>query len=158
MAEKSTERWYWDSNCFLGWLLQEADKVDDLRQVLDRADDGDFDIFTSTVTQTEVLLMRGGPKVPASKRDLVRAFFRRSYIHVVPLFPNEAEMAQDLVWDHRIKPKDALHLASAISAKADRFHTYDDPLLRRKSITLLGRRIIIEKPQVSQMSLNYGGP
>ena len=64
----------WDSNCFLAWLMQEAERVDALRRVLDQADGGRLQIVTSTLTPAEVLLLRGAPgSVPTSAIGCARS-------------------------------------------------------------------------------------
>ena len=40
-----------------------------------------------------------------------------------------AEAAWDLVWDHDIDPKDAIHVASALAAKVDVLNTFDGDLI-----------------------------
>ena len=50
---------YWDANVFLGWLKDEADKVDYCRPVIEAANAGKIKIVTSALTITEVLWMKG---------------------------------------------------------------------------------------------------
>ncbi|MCY4431301.1 MAG: hypothetical protein OXC11_13045, partial [Rhodospirillales bacterium] len=63
MAAADPARRYWDSNCFLAWLMQEAERVDALRRGLDRAAGGRVQIGSRTPTQSEDLLLRGAPRV-----------------------------------------------------------------------------------------------
>ena len=148
MPERPARR-YWDSDCFLGWLAEEADKVDACRQVLDIAERGDIQIVTSALTLSEVLLMRGRSAVPASRRATVRGFFGRSYIVVVPIGREIAERSQDLVWDHGIRPKDALHVASAISTGLTLFNTFDNELIGKSRAEGLPD-LTIERPGLGQ--------
>ena len=78
----SIDRRYWDSDCFLGWLLAEEDKEDRCREVLTAAEDGKVQIVTSALTIAEVLALRGRQKIPPSDRAKVEAFFRSDYIVV----------------------------------------------------------------------------
>jgi hypothetical protein len=89
---------YWDSDCFLGWLQAEAGKAELCEGTLDRADNGEVLIVTSSLTIAEVLWLRNAPQIPAQKADIVRKFFRRSYIKVRNVTRKIAEDAQDLVW------------------------------------------------------------
>ena len=54
-----------------------------------------------------------------------------------------------MVWDHGIEPKDALHVATALSAKVDVFNTFDQPLIN-KSLQVGDPKLLIEIPKVAQ--------
>ena len=125
---------YWDSCAFLGWLQEEADKVALCQGTIDRAEAGEVGIITSALTLTEVLWTKGGPKLPAEKADTLRKFFRRSYIRVHNVTRAIAEGAQDVVWNHNIKPKDAIHVATAVSLSVPTLETFDDGLLNRTGL------------------------
>jgi predicted nucleic acid-binding protein len=81
----------------------------------------------------------------ADKAALVRKFFRRSYIRVRNVTRLVSESAQDLVWNHGIRPKDAIHVATAIDSNAAALETFDCGLLK-KSGTVGNPGIIIRKP------------
>lgn len=148
MAAPRAESRYWDSDCFLGWLLGEADKVDGCRQVLDAADEGRVRIFTSTLTIAEVLHLRGRPGIDANQRQAVQRFFDRRYIVPVPLMREVAELARDLHWEQNIAPKDAVHVASALSAGLELLNTFDRGLLDKTGLEVDGRGLAIEKPAI----------
>ena len=146
------ERRYWDSDCFLGWLQAEDDKVEACRQVLNLAAKGELEIITSALTIAEVLHLRGHEPISSDKRQQVIAFFKRSYIIPVSITRRIAEDSRDLVWDHGIDPKDALHVATAIKAKVDVFNTFDRPLID-KSLKVGSPKLLIEAPKVAQGDL-----
>ena len=146
------ERRYWDSDCFLGWLQAEDGKVEPCRQVLDIAARGELEIITSALTIVEVLHMRGRQPIPADKRQQVIDFFKRSYIIPMSITRRLAEASRDLVWDHGIDPKDALHVATALSAKVDVLNTFDKPLIG-KSLQVGDPKLLIENPKVAQGDL-----
>jgi predicted nucleic acid-binding protein len=136
---------YWDSDAFLGWLQAEPGKADLCAGTLKRADLGEVVIFTSALTIAEVLWMRGAPIIPQEKAEIVRKFFKRSYIRVRNVTRAASESAQDLVWNHGIKPKDAIHVATALDAKVAALETFDEGLLRKNG--LVGAPpLIIRKP------------
>jgi predicted nucleic acid-binding protein len=135
---------YWDSDAFLGWLQAEPGKTELCAGTLKRADQGEVIIFTSALTIAEVLWMRGAPMVPQEKADIVRKFFRRSYIRVRNVTRSIAEGAQDLVWNHGIRPKDAIHVATALDAHVTALETFDDQLLN-KSETIGNPPLIIRR-------------
>lgn len=139
---------YWDSDAFLGWLQAEAGKSDLCAGTLKRADQGEVIILTSALTIAEVLWMRGAPMIPHEKAGIVRRFFRRSYFRVRNVTRSIAEGAQDLVWTQSVKPKDAIHIATALDAHVLVLETFDDDLLKKSS--MIGNpALIIRKPIAS---------
>ena len=147
-----TERRYWDSNRFLGWLLAEDDKVDLCKQILDVAERNETEIVTSALTMAEVLCLRNNPPIHAANREEVIAFFKRRYIVIRSITRRVAEESRTLVWNHGIKPKDALHVASAISAGLKLFNTFDVDLIS-KSGTIGGSSLVIEKPNAWELGV-----
>jgi predicted nucleic acid-binding protein len=123
------EKIYWDSNSYLGWLQEEADKVKLCKGTIERAEAGEVLIVTSALTVAEVLWLKGGPKPPKDKLTILRRFFRRSYMRVVNVNRAIAESAQEVIWANGIKPKDAIHVATAVTLKIPFLETFDDGLL-----------------------------
>lgn len=139
------DRRYWDSDCFLGYLQEEPDKVDLCQEVLDAAQDGHVLIVTSALTIAEVLALRGRDPIPATTRRKVENFFRNDFIAVRNITRRVAENARIYVWDHGVKPKDALHVATAIDAGLPLLNSFDHGLIS-KSGTLGSVPLTIEKP------------
>jgi predicted nucleic acid-binding protein len=136
---------YWDSDAFLGWLQAEPRKSDLCAGTLRRADQGEVLIFTSALAIAEVLWMRGAPMIPQEKAEIVRKFFRRSYFRVRNVTRKISEDAQDLVWTQGIRPKDAIHVATALDVGVAALETFDDELLKKTG--LVGNPpLIIRKP------------
>lgn len=142
----SLDRRYWDSDCFLGHLLSEPDKEKQCAAVLEEAKNGNVLIVTSALTVAEVLNLRGKLPLPKAERDKVVAFFKNPFIHVRNVTRRVAESARDMVWDHGIKPKDAIHVATALDAGLLMFNTFDVELIK-KSASLGNPPLIIEQPQ-----------
>jgi hypothetical protein len=69
--------------------------------------------------------------VAADKSTIIQNFFRRSFIRVVNVTRKVGEDAQILVWDHSVKPKDAIHVATAVFYKADAMETFDADLIKK---------------------------
>ena len=152
------DRVYWDSDCFLGWLLEDAAKSAPCEEVLIDAQDGKLQIVTSALTIAEVLALRFQPKIPADRRTVVEGFFKNEFILVRTVTRRTAESARDLVWTQGIAPKDALHVATALEAKLDMLHTFDGGLLN-KTEKVGGTPILrIKKPQVVSPRLPLGKP
>ncbi|MCO5146024.1 MAG: type II toxin-antitoxin system VapC family toxin [Aquamicrobium sp.] len=147
---------YWDSDCFLGWLLSEPDKRDFCAEVIQEAEDGKLTIVTSALTLAEVLAIRYQPKIPSTKKELVERFFKNDWIAVRPLTRRVSEKARELVWDHGIAPKDACHVASALSESVGQLHTFDRDLIGKSEKVGGDPLLRIVKPQVKQPRLQFG--
>ena len=156
----SVEKIYWDSDCFLGHFEAEVGKAEKCDGVLQRARRGEVLVVTSALTLAEVLWMRRGPRLTVEKSRIVRRFFRNSFIRVYNVSRKVAESAQVLVWDHDIKPKDAIHVATALHLSVDALETFDagligkggdigEPLLliREPQAAIQGRLDLIEPPK-----------
>lgn len=142
---------YWDSVTFLALFRQEAGRVDQCAGTLERAEAGEVCIFTSALTIAECLWLRGNPKIPKNRADIVRGFFRRSFIRVRNVTRKTSELAQDLVWDSGIRPKDAIHVATAIEGRVPILETFDTGLIGKSGT---GGIIIREPLGPAQSRLN----
>ena len=147
----SVEKIYWDSDCFLGHLKAEEGKADKCDGVIQRAERGEVLIVTSALTLAEVLWMRGGPRITREKATMVQKFFRRSFIRVYNVSRKISESAQVYVWDNDIKPKDAIHVATALHLKADALETFDERLIS-KSGTVGNPLLLIREPEAAKQS------
>lgn len=136
---------YWDSDAFLGWLQAEPGKSELCAGTLKRADQGEVLIFTSALTIAEVLWMRGAPMIPKGKAEILRKFFRRSYFRIRNVTRKISEDAQDLVWTQNVRPKDAIHVATALDAHVAALETFDENLLG-KTGTVGNPPLLIRKP------------
>jgi predicted nucleic acid-binding protein len=136
---------YWDANVFLAWLKEEPDKFAQCQAGIRDAEAGKLVIVTSALTLAETLyLVRGEMPVAPETREKVRGFFRNEYILLHELDRGIAELAQDVVWDHEVAAKDAVHVATALTVgerlPLEQFDTYDGPLIA-KSGTISGLKI-----------------
>ena len=142
------EKIYWDSDCFLGFLQAEVGKVEKCEGVLERADRGEVLIITSALAIAEVLWMRNGPKLPKEKADFLSRFFRRSIFRVVDVTRKISESAQWHVWDSGIKPKDAIHVATAIHYGVSALETFDTALIGKSGV-VGSPLLLIRQPQAA---------
>jgi len=156
----SVELRYWDAVTFLAYFQEEAGRVDSCEAVLEDAEKGKILIVTSALTLAEVLALRGKKRLlpnPAMKKKVID-FFKNEYIAVQNVTREVAELARDLVWDNGIKPKDAVHVASALAAEVTIFETYDKGLIRKSGKI---KDIIIREPPPRKqpgLPLAGGGP
>lgn len=125
------DRRYWDSDAFLGHLQGDPDKASACAGVLEAAESGRIMIVTSALTIAEVLYIRGKSKIEKHGRDKIAAFFKQPFISVVNVTRDISEMAQDIYWDSGIMPKDAIHVATAITYKVPVLNTFDGDLLNK---------------------------
>src|SRR4051812_4874149 len=105
-------RRYWDTNCFLGVINEEEDKLPACRAVLREAEDGSLQIVTSALTLTEVLWPKGEPRLSAESAEKVQRFFRYEWLVLYDVDRTLAERAREVVWNHSVRPKDAIHVAT----------------------------------------------
>ena len=91
-------------------------------------------LVTSALTIAEVLWLKGHPdkKITPQNAHKVEAFFRHSWIVIREVDRFIAEAARDLVWNKNVKPKDAIHLATALQHDVDydQFDTFDGDLIK----------------------------
>lgn len=109
-------------------------------------------IMTSTLTNAEVIYMKGTPKLDPAKRPLISNFFLQDFIIQHPVTRRISEMARDVVWDTGVKPKDAVHIATAAFHSIRVFHTFDGQLLGASPIDVQGFTVECRLPtwQVQQ--------
>lgn len=120
----------WDSATCLAWL-QDEKGADLCQATLDAAGRGEVQIYISTMAIAETLMVKGKPPLSKESKLKVRGFFKRPEIIPIELDRYCAEVAQELVWDYKIKPKDAIHVASALLAECDIVETFDKDLQKR---------------------------
>lgn len=153
---------YWDSCAFLKHLLQEPEHELCDGTIL-QAEDGKLIIVTSTLTIAEVLNIRGCQKIPKANRQMVERLFSEDCIEVRNVTRKTATLARELVWEKNIKPKDAIHVATALEMGMQVMNTFDDDLIKH-SRKVGGKKIILQickpmipkpskKPEITQGSL-----
>lgn len=146
------ERTYWDSDCFLGWLKAEADKVTLCESVLEQAKAGRILLVTSALTIAEVLNLKGKPPIQKEDKEKVVTLFKSQYIVVRDVTRRIAEVAREYVWHDGVAPKDAIHVATALDTKLSLFNTFDEGLLKKNGILGNPEKLIITRPQSPEQS------
>jgi predicted nucleic acid-binding protein len=138
---------------WLGIINEEPDKVDSARWMIERAERGEVEIWTSTITLAEVYKVRraDGTVDPDGDRKL-DAFLAQPYIVHVQVDQDVAMEARRLLragLPALRKPNDAIHLASAVWHDIEAFHTFDrEDLLRLNGLVNCrnGKPLTIGKP------------
>jgi len=121
---------YWDSDCFLGWFLNEPDKVPKCKGTVQGAQNGNVQIITSAITLTEVIKLKNRPKLKKANEKMIADFFKNDFIIIRNLDRKVGAYARELIWRYsKLKPKDSIHLATAILCKIPELNTFDKELL-----------------------------
>ena len=153
---KDNPKIYWDACIFIAWLKDEkrdAGEMEDLAGVVAQISNKEALMFTSVMTQTEVL---SGTLTEASQK-MFDSIFLRENIYMVDVTQKISQLAHDIRNHYRdkgikLKTPDATHLATAIIHGADEFHTFDKLLLNLNPV-VAGYPLKICKPQSKQASM-----
>ena len=123
---------YWDANVFHALFGKEAGRVETCLRIEKAAKNGELEIYTSTATFVECVWIKGKPdKLSKEHEAVIQKYFMHKYIRAINCDRQIAEFARNLIWQFpHLKPKDAIHVASAISQQVEVLHTYDDHLLK----------------------------
>lgn len=122
---------YVDSSVFIGFVKGEIDTHGNDRgaigqNLFDRANEGRYRIYTSTLTLAEVVKLRTGPVTPDDKLEAIAALFDYPFIEFIELDRGIGEGARRICQEQGLKPNDAVHLASAARAGCDVVLAWDD--------------------------------
>jgi len=118
---------YLDSSVYIAAIKDEENRALVVRQILEAAEKREIQIVASTFVAAEVIRMKG-ESLPLSseKESEIDDLLKSERILWVELDLTVALEARKLARVHGLKPADAVHLASAIRAKADVLFRYDD--------------------------------
>jgi predicted nucleic acid-binding protein len=106
---------YWDACVFHAVFGKEAGRVETCQRIEKAAQEGGVEIYTSATTFVECVWVK---------------YFSHSFIRLINCDRVIGESARQLLWHHQnLHPKDAIHVASAISQPIQFMHTYDEALL-----------------------------
>jgi len=123
------QRPYLESSVFIalikGEVINTIDRGQVAQHILDDASAGRWPVFTSTFTLAEVVKGRGRPLLTPAEEKTIADFFKHEYFKLIILDREVAELARKLARSHGLRPPDAVHLASAVKAKADELLTWD---------------------------------
>lgn len=158
MPDRSPDRIYLDSCVFLSWVNAIPDRMPDIDAVLAEGRRGEIELITSTVSMVEVAFGKreqDGRELLADVDDRIAALWRPpspvKLAEYHELIGEEAKrlMRGVLVDDWRLRPMDAIHLATAARLGAKAFYTYDTKL--PKYSAMVGFPIEVPKPLKPQL-------
>lgn len=126
MTTSSNQRRYWDSCNWISLIAEdEVERANTCQRVLEDAATGKTVIITSSLTLAEVIRAKGEPLLPESDERAIIRFFEQPYVLVHDVTRAVAERSRRLSRAYRLKPVDAIHLATALIANADVFETWN---------------------------------
>jgi len=125
---------YWDSTVIIDWLEgNRPERVALIEPVIRAAKNGDVLIVTSAWALAEVVRIKGQPLSDVDEQKIVD-FFQQAYIQIRPLDRAVAATSRSICRQptgtgKMLKPKDAVHVATAMHAHLARLHTFDEDSL-----------------------------
>ena len=111
---------YWDSGVFCSYLSKENGRWEIVRDLLIEGRAGRLEIITSSFACVEVLKIKGHNPITEDQERQLTTFFEYPFIKFVDANRTVCEAARRHVWRDGMKPKDALHLASAMAISKHR--------------------------------------
>jgi len=122
----SHQRLYWDACNFISLISEdEVTRADICQHILEDAENGFVEIVTSTLTIAEVVKPKGSKMFTIQQEEKIGSFFLHRYILTYDVTRTIAESARQLSRQHGLKPRDAIHLATALAAGVDVFQTWN---------------------------------
>lgn len=129
MKKKSLKKpIYVDSNIFLYAAIYDPDKIPEARRAKARLQEiaaGSFEASTSTLTWDEITwVVRRfyGPQKAAAQGA---SFLRLPNVRMLKVDVEVITQAQSLLEKFSLKPRDAIHAATAVTNRIDRILSYD---------------------------------
>lgn len=128
----STPKYYWDACIWIELINQSSpDRVDRCKYVIEQAETGAVELWTSTFTLAEVYKRKCEGEFASIPEAADRAFedyIEQEFIHKVQVDVDVGKLARRLLrkFPGLGKPQDAVHVASCLLRNVDEMHTFDD--------------------------------
>ena len=88
-------------------------------------------ILSPAITLIEVIKLRGEQPVGGEHEDTIRKFFEQEFIIIRPVDTSIGLAARKLIWIYtHLKPKDSIHVATAVEYQVASLDTFDEDLIR----------------------------
>lgn len=137
---------YWDSMVFIYRIQRHPAWVADLELFTEAAERGEIRIVTSAWTMAEVVKTEAA-LLSLEQEQMIVAFFENDYVVVRNVDRFVAELARNIVRDHNVPPRDAIHVATAILADVGVMYTNDLEHLLPKNGQIGNPPLRIEEPR-----------
>jgi predicted nucleic acid-binding protein len=123
-------KYYWDACAWIGLIRQEQDKIDSLKFIIEEAQKGKVEIWTSTFTLAEVFKKKcSGDMVGLEHADdtAFEDYIAQEFVQRVQVDTDVGTAARRLLrkFPSIRKPQDAIHVATAALFSVDALHTFD---------------------------------
>ncbi|WP_245295659.1 type II toxin-antitoxin system VapC family toxin [Rhizobium rhizosphaerae] len=123
-------RYYWDACMWLALIKKEPGRFDACKYVIERAQRGEVEVWTSTFTMAEVYKRKCADiwtGLPDADDDAFADYIEQDFVIRVALDVAVGTTARNLLRLHPAigKPQDAIHLATALIENVDELHTFD---------------------------------
>jgi len=157
---------YWDSCVWISLINQEPGKVGRCQNVINEAQKGEAQIWTSSLTLAEVFKKKcdGANVSIAEAQDAdFENYIEQEFLVEVQLDHDIGVLARRLLRAHPElkKPADAIHLASAALNNVDELHTFDGEnllVLNGKIVRRDGKLLVICVPPEPIQEGLFDGP
>jgi predicted nucleic acid-binding protein len=125
------QRVYWDANVFHALFSKEKGRVENCERLYEAAKGGKLTIYTSAITFVECVWLKGLQRLSKEHEAVIQKFFMHHFIEIVNCDRFTGTDARRLLWQFsHLEPKDAIHVASALSQQVEILHSNDKDLLR----------------------------
>lgn len=118
-------KYYWDSCVFIDRIQRTPDRIGDLEEITNAAEAKKVLIVTSAMAIAEVCKLRDSTDPIGQQAESIRAYFDNDFIAIYQVTQHIAEKAAEFVRSGKLKPPDAIHVATAIHANVFEMHTFD---------------------------------
>ena len=124
----------WDTSVIIDYLEGTERAREHVPFIISEVERGETRILVSAYAEVEVVRLDSA--LTDTEEDMIREFFRRSYVYRCQLDSRTAEIARHIARlssrDDKVrtvKPKDAVHVATAIRWNIPIFEAFDDDLM-----------------------------
>lgn len=126
----SKPRYYWDACAWIALIKREPNRFDACKHVIDLAEAGQAEIWTSAFTLAEVFKRNsdtGIVSLEANKDIEFEDYIEKEFVIKVQVDTDVGTAARRLLRTHPEigKPQDAIHVATALLYDIDELHTFD---------------------------------
>ena len=112
---------------FHALFAREAGRVDQCEKIVAAAENGQCNIYTSTITWVEVVRLKSTLRNDPANETIIKRYFAHKFIKPITCDRLVADIARSLLWAHKhLEYKDAIHVASAQYANIPTLLTYDE--------------------------------
>jgi predicted nucleic acid-binding protein len=157
----SPPRFYWDACVVLAYISGEAGRLPDIESLLDQAEKGDIEIFTSELSVVEVAFAAqeksDGTLDPATEAAIDDFWNHPSPVKRMDIHALITKEARRIIRTamstpgRSVQAADAIHLATAKQLGVDEIHTYEELAARKRWAELTG--LSVEEPVATQPML-----